>query len=35
MTKKEIEEMWKEMKKEGLNLGKKKKDEINSTRKKF
>ena len=35
MTKKEMEKMWKEMKKEGLNLGKKKKDEINSTRKKF
>ena len=35
MTNKEIKEMFKKLKKEGLSLGKKKKDEINSTRKKF
>ncbi|SVC69885.1 uncharacterized protein METZ01_LOCUS322739, partial [marine metagenome] len=32
MTGKEIKEMWKKMKKEGLNLGKQKKDEIKSTK---
>ena len=32
MTEKEIKEMWKEMKKEGLNLGKQNKDEIKSTK---
>ena len=35
MTNKEIKEMFKKLKKEGLSLGKKKKDEINSTRKIF
>jgi len=32
MTEKEIKEMWKEMKKEGLNFGKQKIDEIKSTK---
>lgn len=32
MTSKEMKEMWKEMKKEGLNIGKQKKDEIKSNK---
>ena len=35
MSNKEIKEMFNKLKKEGLSLGKKKKEEINSTRKKF
>ena len=35
MTNKEIKEMFEKLKKEGTSQGKKKKDEINSTRKKF